>query len=221
MIYADTDSVFVSNTEKVEEFDREVTQKFGLEIKPDKVYKRVFFTEAKKKYAGLLEDGTLDVVGFEIVRGDWPEITRGVQETVLNIILRERDLDKAVKFVNDTIGRLREGKVSLEELVIWETLTKAPEKYKIKAPHVVAAKKLMKAGGRPEAGSKIGYVIVKGDGSISDRATPYSLADIGNVDTEYYVNRQIVSAALRVLEYFGVKESQFIEKKATRQLKLQ
>ncbi|MFB0560745.1 MAG: DNA-directed DNA polymerase [Candidatus Lokiarchaeia archaeon] len=221
VIYADTDSVFITNTEKVEEFNREVTQRLGLEIKPDKVYKRVFFTEAKKKYAGLLEDGALDVVGFEIVRGDWPEIAREVQENVLNIILRERDLDKAIKFVNDTVRRLREGKVSLEELVIWETLTKAPQKYKIKAPHVMAAKKLMKAGGRPEAGSKIGYVIVKGEGAISDRAVPYSLADISDVDVDYYINRQIVSAALRVLEYFGVEKSQFTGKKTTRQLKLQ
>jgi DNA polymerase I len=221
VIYADTDSVFITNTEKVEEFNREVTQRLGLEIKPDKIYKKVFFTEAKKKYAGLLEDGALDVVGFEIVRGDWPEIAREVQENVLNIILREKDLDKSIKFVNDTIRRLREGEVSLEELVIWETLTKAPEKYKIKAPHVVAAKKLMEAGGRPEAGSKIGYVIVKGEGSISDRAVPYSLADIDDVDAEYYISRQIVSAALRVLEYFGVEKNQFTGKKTTRQLKLQ
>ncbi|MEM2145134.1 MAG: DNA polymerase domain-containing protein, partial [Candidatus Jordarchaeaceae archaeon] len=220
VIYADTDSIFVTNTESVEEFSREVTQKLGLEIKPDKVYRRVFFTEAKKKYAGLLENGMLDVVGFEIVRGDWPEIARAVQENVLNIVLREGNLEKAIKFVNDTIQRLLEGKVSLEELVIWETLTKTPDKYKIKAPHVIAAKKLMKSGGRLEAGSKIGYVIEKGEGSISDRAVPYSLSDIKKIDLEYYIERQIVSAALRVLEYFGVKESQFTGKKFTRQAKL-
>ncbi|WXG40558.1 MAG: DNA polymerase domain-containing protein [Candidatus Freyarchaeum deiterrae] len=220
VIYADTDSVFVTNVSGVAEFSREVTQKLGLEIKPDKLYKRVFFTEAKKKYAGLLENDTLDVVGFEIVRGDWPEIAREVQENVLDIILREKDLEKAIKFVNETIQRLREGKVSLDELVIWETLTKTPEKYKVKAPHVSAAKKLMEAGGRLEAGSKIGYVIGKGQGSISDRAIPYSLADIGNIDVEYYVERQIASAALRVLEYFGVKESQFTGKKSSRQTKL-
>lgn len=220
VIYADTDSVFVTNVEGVDKFSREVTQKLGLEIKPDKVYKRVFFTEAKKKYAGLLEDGALDVVGFEIVRGDWPEIAREVQENVLNIILREKDLEKATKFVNETIQRLREGKVSLDELVIWETLTKTPDKYKIKVPHVSAAKKLMAAGGRLEAGSKIGYVIGKGEGSISDRAVPYSLADISNIDVDYYIERQIVSAVLRVLEYFGVKESQFTSKKSTRQAKL-
>ena len=221
VIYADTDSVFVTNEDSVEEFSQTVTAKLGLEIKPDKIYRRVFFTEAKKKYAGLLEDGTLDVVGFEIVRGDWPEIAREVQENVLNIVLREGDLDKAIKFVNETINRIREGKVSLEELVIWETLTKPPEKYKVKAPHVIAAKKLVEAGGRLEAGSKVGYVVIKGEGSISDRAVPYSLADISNIDTEYYISKQIVSAALRVLEYFGVKEDQFTGKKPTRQLKLQ
>ncbi len=221
VIYADTDSVFVTNEDSVKEFSRTVTEKLGLEIKPDKIYRRVFFTEAKKKYAGLLEDGTLDVVGFEIVRGDWPEIAREVQENVLNIVLREGDLDKAIKFVNETINRIREGKVSLEELVIWETLTKPPEKYKVKAPHVIAAKKLVEAGGRLEAGSKVGYVVIKGEGSISDRAVPYSLADISNIDTEYYISKQIVSAALRVLEYFGVKEDQFTGKKPTRQLKLQ
>ncbi len=219
VIYADTDSVFVTNTDRVDDFSREVTQRLGLEIKPEKVYKRIFFTEAKKKYAGLLENGELDIVGFEVVRGDWPEIARTVQEEVLGIILREGDLGKAVEFVNETINRLREGAVSVEELVIWETITKPLDKYKVKAPHVVAAKKLIEAGGRLEVGSKIGYVIIKGEGSISDRAVPYSLADFSKVDVNYYIDRQIVSAALRVLEYFGVKESQFTAK-PSRQLKL-
>lgn len=221
VLYADTDSVFINNVPgKIEAFSREVESTLGLEIKPDKVYVKVFFSGAKKRYAGLLEDGTLDVVGFEVVRGDWPEIAREVQEKVIDIVLRSEDVEEAVNYVRGVVEAVAAGQVPLEKLVIWETLTKSPEEYKVKAPHTVAAMRLIRAGGRLEAGSKIGYVITRGSEKISDRAYPYSLVKPEQVDTEYYITNQVMPAAMRVLEHFGVKEEALLRKKTAKQAKL-
>ena len=64
-----------------------LSEDLGLEVEVGEVYKRVFFTEAKKRYAGLRLDGTLDIVGLEVIRGDWAEVAKKVQEHVLEIIL--------------------------------------------------------------------------------------------------------------------------------------
>ncbi|MCJ7762608.1 DNA polymerase II, partial [Candidatus Bathyarchaeota archaeon] len=125
VVYGDTDSLFVAYDEKkTRELERQIEQKLGLEVEHGKVYTRVFFTEAKKRYAGLLPDGSLDIVGLEVIRGDWAEVARKVQERVLEIILKEQSTEKAADFVRRVIAELRQRKVPFRDLIIWKTLTK-------------------------------------------------------------------------------------------------
>ncbi len=210
VIYGDTDSLFVTyDKEKIEELIRRIRDELGLDIKIDKIYKRIFFTEAKKRYAGLLSDGRIDIVGFEAVRGDWAEIAKEVQEKITEILLKERSTEKAIEYVRKVIADLKQGKVPLNKLIIWKTLSKRLEEYSVDAPHVVAAKKLMRLGLKLSTGDKVGYIIVKGSGKISSRAEPYILVkDPKVVDTEYYIDHQIIPAAMRILGYFGVSETQ-------------
>lgn len=206
-IYGDTDSLFVKyDKDKVEEFIRRVEEELELEIKIDKIYKRVFFTEAKKRYVGLLEDGRVDIVGFEAVRGDWTEVAKDVQEEVAKIVLSKGEVGEAINYVRRVIADLRAGKIDITKLVIWKTLTRPIDQYAVEPPHVAAAKRLMRAGYKVEVGDKVGYVVARGTGKISDRAVPYIMADPRNVDVEYYVKHQIIPAALRILRYFGVSE---------------
>ena len=126
------------------------------------------------------------------------------------IILKEGDPYKAVKYVSNVISDLRNGKIPLSKLIIWKSVTKDLDKYEVRAAHVAAAKRLLEAGYRLEIGDKIGYVIVKKPGDkLADKAMPYILVkDISEIDTEYYVRKQVIPAALRILEYFGIKEAQ-------------
>ncbi|HDJ25757.1 MAG TPA: DNA polymerase II, partial [Candidatus Bathyarchaeota archaeon] len=169
LIYGDTDSVFVKyEPEKVERFLKAVEEEFGLKIKPDEIFERVLFTEAKKRYCGLLPSGKLEIVGLEAVRGDWSGVAKKVQRGVLEIVLKTRNPSearkKAVKFVREWISKLRAGEVPLKDLVIWEELTKKPEEYKVRAAHVRAAEIMMEEGWDVSVGDKIGYVIIKGTG---------------------------------------------------------
>ncbi|MDT7888182.1 MAG: DNA polymerase II [Desulfurococcales archaeon] len=207
VIYGDTDSLFIGYIKgTAEEFAERISRELEMEIKIEKIYRKVFFTEAKKRYVGLTEDGRIDIVGFEAVRGDWSELAKEIQERVAEVILRTEDISKAIEYVRSVIKDLEAGRIPLEKLVIWKTITRPLEEYEATAPHVRAAKILLSRGGRVAIGDKIGYVIVKGAGRVSDRAIPYFFADPKDIDSTYYVDHQVIPAALRILEYFGVSD---------------
>jgi len=209
VIYGDTDSLFVIyDKEKVEKLIKLIEEKLGFEVKIDKIYKKLFFTEAKKRYAGITHDGKVDIVGFEAVRGDWADIAKEVQEKIIEIVLKEGDTKKAIKYVREVVENLKKGNVDTEKLVIWKTLEKSLSEYKTEPPHVVAAKRARARGYEFKKGDKIGYVIVKGSGKLSNRAWPWFLVEKELIDYSYYVDHQVVPAAMRILGYFGVTEAE-------------
>ncbi len=200
VVYGDTDSIFLGNQPgKIEKLSKEIRESMGLEVKPDVVYVRVFFTEAKKRYAGLLPDGRLDIVGLEVVRGDWATIAKHVQEKVLEIVLREQSPTKAADSVQQFIYELRQKRVPFRDLVIWKTLTKPAEEYEVRASHVEAAKMLRAKGWELSIGDKIGFVVIAGTGRLYERVKPFMLATYDEIDVEYYVSKQVVPAAARIL----------------------
>lgn len=216
VVYSDTDSIFVKHDpNKIEKISVDVSKTLGLEIKPDKVYTRILFTEAKKKYCGLLPDGSLDIVGLEVVRGDWAACAKNVQEKVLDIILKKQSPNEAAEYVREYVTDLRQKKVPYRDLIIWKTLTKSIKKYEVKAPHVEAAKRLLKEGYELSMGDKIGYVITVGPGKLYEKAKPYALSTYEEVDTEYYVTNQVLPAAGRILTIFNIPEDKLLPLKAT------
>ena len=209
VIYSDTDSIFVSNLEsRVEELKDWVNDKSGSEIRLEREYDRVLFTEAMKRYAGLRKDGGIDVVGFEAIRGDWSDISRQVQDNVLQAILKQRSIELAVAGVRDVVVHLRRGEFPMEAFVIRKTLTKPIERYRVRTPQSEVARELARAGWEIGVGDKVAYVIVKGEGTLFQKARPYHEAKPEDLDLEYYVANQVRPAAVRLLETFGVSEQQ-------------
>jgi len=163
VVYGDTDSLFLNYDQvKIEELKNQIKQELKLDVEVGEVYKRIFFTEAKKRYAGLRQDGSLDIVGLEVIRGDWAEVAKKVQEHVLEIILKEQSVKSAVAYVRSIVTELKLRKIPVKDLIIWKTLTKGPEEYAIKAPHVEAAKILKEKGQKIEiivAPDQLNYAI--------------------------------------------------------------
>ena len=212
VIYGDTDSLFVKKSGAVDRLVKYVEERHGIEIKVDKDYERVLFTEAKKRYAGLLRDGRIDIVGFEVVRGDWCELAKEVQLNVVELILKSKSVGEArervVKYVREVVERLKAYKFDLDDLIIWKTLDKELDEYKAYGPHVHAALELKRRGYKVGKGTTVGYVIVRGPGKVSERAMPYIFVDdASKVDVDYYIEKQVIPAALRIAEVLGVKES--------------
>ncbi|WP_424356878.1 DNA-directed DNA polymerase [Methanocella sp. MCL-LM] len=224
VLYGDTDSLFVELKGKkllmdiVRQFIQRVKAELPLDMDVDNVYKIIFFTESKKRYAGLTERGEIVVRGLEVRRGDWCEIAKELQSEVIRIILEEENPDKAAKFVKDTVLKVKSGKVPLDALVIHKTLTKSVARYESAQAHVKAAERAMEMDMAAEIGNKISYVIVKGTGTLSERAYPvdmfhqfkdnklYAKDRTYEIDADYYVDKQLIPTALRILGYFGYTE---------------
>ncbi|MBS7655780.1 DNA polymerase II [Candidatus Bathyarchaeota archaeon] len=212
IIYSDTDSIFVENlSEKIKNLQEKTLTKIGVEIKVDKLYKKIIFSEAKKKYAGLTQENNIDIVGMEAVRGDWANIAKTAQKKTLEILLIEENLEKALDYIKNFIKKLRKEKGDLEDFILWKTLTKPVSDYEAKAPHIEAAKKLIQKGWKLTTGDKIGYVITKGSGKLYEKAEPYQFSSIENIDVEYYIFHQVIPAVSRVVKVFGVNEKRLLD----------
>ena len=212
VVYGDTDSLFLNFDEtKIPKLEEEIKRELKLDVEIGEVYKRIFFTEAKKRYAGLRQDGSLDIVGLEVIRGDWAEVAKKVQAHVLEIILKEQSPKKAVDYVRSVLADLKHRKVPIHDLILWKTLTKSPDDYAIKAPHVEAAKMLKEKGWRLTGGDKVGYVILEGKGRLYSRVKPYVFAKTNEIDVDYYITNQVLPAAARILAFFDVTEAELLK----------
>lgn len=196
--------------ERVEQFLKEVNQNLpeGMELEYEGFYERGFFV-TKKRYA-LLEKDKIVVKGLELVRRDWAPIAKKTQEKVLKSILKEGSPQKAKSIIQKVIKDIKEGNISLEDLVIHTQLSRNPEKYVQQAPHVIAAKKCLERGRKVGRGSIIGYVVVKGKQPISQRAEPVEDVDISNYDPNYYIENQVLPSVSRIIESLGYSQEDII-----------
>lgn len=223
VIYADTDSMFVtiggSVKSKVKTFLKRVNRILPgiMELDLQGMYKRGIFIPrgvgpgtAKKRYALIDSKGVLTIRGLEKVRRDWSSVAKDTQEEVLKLVLKKRDVKGAVKHVQKVISNLKKGKIHLKDLTIYEQLVKNIDEYKVKRPHVSTAKKLKERGQDVYPGMIMMFAITKGKGSISERAEPIEYVKLKDIDQKYYIGRQIVPAALRILTVLGVTEEDLL-----------
>lgn len=226
VIYGDTDSLFLKGAGSPGELRRRalalaesVSGELSLELDLDRFYTAIFFTEKKKRYAGLAESGDIVVRGLEVRRGDWCALAKELQQEVIRIVLRERDVGKAASRVAETVRSLRAGKVPLEKMVIYKTLTRSLGEYDSRQAHVRAAEKAREADLEVDVGNKLAFVIAQGSESISERAYPVELflREKRVLDAEYYIRHQIVPAAHRVLGYFGITAEELLGEKHKQQ----
>ncbi|MFB6180289.1 MAG: DNA polymerase domain-containing protein [Candidatus Nanohalobium sp.] len=216
IVYGDTDSVFLKKDnikEDIHEFLEKVNSELPefMELEFEGYFRRGFFTSkdsgegAKKKYALIGEEGGMKITGFEQVRRDWSPIAKRAQKEVLRKVL-EDEVEEAFEVAKKRIEQLKNGEVPIEDLKIYTTLTKPPEEYDSTSPHVEAAKKAKKRGKEIPEESTITYVITSGGGSISEKAEILEYAE--DYDAEYYIENQVIPAAMRVLKVFGYTEDQ-------------
>jgi DNA polymerase I len=105
---------------------------------------------------------------------------------------------------------LKSAEVPKSSLVIWKTLTKRPDEYEVNAPHVEVARKMAKEGWPVSVGDKVGFIITKKSGKLYQKAEPHFKVSLDQVDYDYYIHNQIVPAAARVLEVFGIAEEDLL-----------
>ncbi len=177
----------------------------------------IFIT--KKRYALMEEDGRLIVKGLETKRRDWANIAKETQKEVLMLILKEKNVRKAVDLVRKKINEIKEGNVRKEELVINTKLTRSVDSYiQKKEPHVAAVKRAMNKGINFEEGDIITYIVTKNGREINEKTMVVELVEEGNYDVNYYIDNQILPAVMRIMEAMNYSKDEL--KGMEKQMKL-
>jgi len=238
-IYGDTDSVFVhmprslvdgkdreeliQNAHKMGEIMADfVTQHFlsPVFLEYEKSYCPYLLLK-KKRYAGYkFEPGLppkLHLKGIEAVRRDFAPLLVQTQKKLLNSLIIEQNKQKGLQMIHQTVKDLFMDKLPLDMFIMSKKLSRDPQDYKSKGPHVLLAMKLAKKDPMlaKVAGDRVEYVVYAGSKMLSERACLPS--DIKNgkhmVDFKYYFEKQLKTPMLRILEkvthdpqqYFRVK----------------
>ncbi len=230
IVYGDTDSVFVKidvdDVEKIAEIGNKISQKVTkdlpgiIELEFEKVFKR-FLPLTKKRYAAWKfeptetgwEDG-IEMKGIETVRRDWCELVSDTIKNVIDILLKKEDVKGSVQYFRGVIDNIVKGKTPIQKLVITKTMTKSPKNYAGIQPHIELAKKIQMRNPveAPGVGDRIGYIIVKGTQLLSKRAEDptYVLEKGLQIDSQYYVENQLLPPLERVFKSLNISKSELL-----------
>jgi len=166
--YGDTDSVMISlgSDASVEgaiersfdieeainasydEFAREQlhAKEHRFKIEFEKLYRRFFQAGKKKRYAGHIvwkegkEVDDVDITGFEYQRSDIAGITKEVQLEVIEMIVKEGDIDGVSDYLNEVIEDFLEGNMDYERVAIPGGIGKRLDNYDTDTAQVRGAK---------------------------------------------------------------------------------
>ena len=191
-IYGDTDSVFF--TFNLEDMDgKKVKGKKALEVTIDlaveveKVatkflkaphtleYEKTFMPFlllSKKRYVGMLHEfdinkGKRKSMGIVLKRRDNAPCVKDAYGGIVDILMKEKDVNKAIKFLKNYLGDMIEEKIPLDKLIISKSLRdfyKNPESI----AHKVLADRMGKRdpGNKPAVGSRVPFVFIQTKGTV-------------------------------------------------------
>lgn len=217
VIYGDTDSVFIllgdKKIEDVKKFTAEVNKDLPgiMELEYEAHYKRGIFVStksgaggAKKKYAMISEKGKIKITGFETVRRNWSLIAKETQKKVINILLKDNDVKKALMYIRKIMKDLKKHKVEVDKLLIRTQLKKDVDDYVQIGPHVAVAKRMKERGDFVGPGLTIEYVISEKGDKIRDKArVPAEMGKNDKYDADYYIDNQVLPAVESIMEVYG------------------
>ncbi|WP_254862563.1 DNA-directed DNA polymerase [Halovivax gelatinilyticus] len=134
--------------DRYDDFARETlnAEDHRFQIEFEKLYRRFFQAGKKKRYAGHIvwKEGKdvddIDITGFEYQRSDIAPITKEVQHRVIEMIVRDGDVEAVKTYVNEVIEKFLDGAVDLDEIAIPGGIGKRLTEYETDTAHVRGAK---------------------------------------------------------------------------------
>jgi DNA polymerase elongation subunit (family B) len=222
-IYGDTDSVFFTFNLEHPETGEKIRGKPALEItieiaqdaaklcsqwlKPpmELSYEKTlmpFILVAKKKYVGMLYEtdpnkGKLKYMGLSIKRRDSCDYLKDVYGGILNILMKEYDIKKAIQFLDSSLTALLKGQVPTDKLMMTKQL-KSDYKNPERMEHWVLSDRIGKRdpGNKPKSGDRIKFLhFVNNEAKLNGERieTPEFIKENGlPIDYTYYITNQLM-----------------------------
>jgi DNA polymerase elongation subunit (family B) len=242
MVVHNTDSVFFTFNLEDPKTGKKITGKDALEItieiaqdaahlctkwlKPpmELSYEKTlmpFILLSKKRYVGMLYEtdankGKMKFMGLSIKRRDSCDYLKDVYGAILNSLMKDQNIQKAVDFLQESLEQLVAGKVPIEKLMI----TKALRGY-YKNPHTIGHRVLADRigkrdpGNMPKPGDRMKFVFIR---TANPKAlmgekieTPeFILENKLPIDYTHYVTNQLMKP---LQQLFGLALEQILEKR--------
>jgi DNA polymerase elongation subunit (family B) len=184
-VYGDTDSVFFTlNLEDPETGEKirgqkalettiEIAQDVAklctqwLKLPMELTYEKTlmpFILLSKKRYVGMLYEtdpkkGKMKYMGLSLKRRDSCDYLKDTYGGILNILMKENDIQKAIEFLDKSLNELVKGNVSMDKLAITKAL-RGYYKNPAQIAHSVLAERIAKRdpGNKPKPGDRMKFV---------------------------------------------------------------
>lgn len=217
--YGDTDSVFLDNPseQQVEEFTRQVKDKYKLELAYDRRYSVCVLSGAKKAYFGILPSGETEIKGLTVAKSNSPRFFLKTFQDCLAILAKGRtspqEFEKAKlgtrAVVSNALSALRQGRIPLADLEYCVELREDP-KMMINArmlPQPYQAAVLANESGQNVSRrQEVGFVKVHPfkHGGRTFTVKPTGQARPAEVNVDDYV-RNLISSLGQTFEPMGIR----------------
>jgi DNA polymerase elongation subunit (family B) len=223
-VYGDTDSVFftfnLENPETGEKIRGKPALEATIEIAQDVAnlctyylkspmeltYEKTlmpFILLSKKRYVGMLYEtdptkGKLKYMGLSLKRRDSCDYLKDTYGGILNILMKENDIQKAIEFLNQSLENLIAGTVPMEKLTITKAL-RSDYKNPLTIGHWVLADRIGKRdpGNKPKPGDRMKFVFIVNNARgalMGDKIeTPDFILEKGlSIDYTHYITNQLM-----------------------------
>ncbi len=181
VVHAYVDSLFICKPGVAKEADfqsllEEIEQETKLAIEVERVYSWMAFGSSRQnpnlsvanRFFGLQTDGEYKIRGLASRREDTPLFVVKAQLQVLQILAKEKDLDKltqclpnVLNLLQERISALNDRKVPMNELLVTQTLGRELDAYKVLSPVARAAQQLQAIGKNICMGQRIQFVYTR------------------------------------------------------------
>jgi DNA polymerase I len=216
VLYGDTDSLFLKNPskEQISQLAGWTEQELKMSLDVDKVYRYAVFSQRKKNYLGVLEDGSVDVKGLTGKKRHIPLFIKRAFNKMKERLAKVKtpaDFEQAKKDISEIIRdcymRLKRREwESLSDLAFNVVLGEEPGSYKKTTPqHVKAARILEEGGMKLKAGDLISFVKVIREPHVK----PVELATNSEVDVDKYIG-YLHSTFDQILDALGLDFDEII-----------
>ncbi len=197
------DSLFVqkSGAQQINHFTpllEKIAEQTGLSITLDGIYKWLVFPPSKRdsrvpvpnRYFGTFQNGEIKARGIALRRHDTPKFVGDTQMGILRILATSDDPRKknneVQEYMRKQIGLLREGRISAEDLMVTQTLSRPLDAYRVSSPTARAARQLEAHGKIVQPGMRIRFLHVYDGSGI--RAWDVGDVQIKMVNVKRYIH---------------------------------
>jgi DNA polymerase elongation subunit (family B) len=162
-----------------------------------------FILLSKKRYVGMLYEtdankGKMKYMGLSLKRRDSCDYLKDTYGGILNILMKENNIQKAIEFLNQSLANLIAGTVPMEKLTITKAL-RSDYKNPMQIGHWVLAERIGKRdpGNRPKPGDRMKFVFVvnhEKKALMGDKIeTPDYILQHGlPIDYSHYITNQLM-----------------------------